>query len=66
MLLLSGENTRFCPIPFRTHYSHIILVNSISIGRDCVYFDTDSKAHEPKYCLVVIIYLLSEKDILET
>jgi len=66
VLLPSGENTRCCPKPFRTYYSHIILAYSNSIGRDYVYFDTNSKVHEPKYCLVVIMYLLSEKDILET
>ncbi len=38
----------------------------ISIGRDCVYFDTSSKVYEPKYCIVVIMYLLSEREILET
>ena len=66
VLLPSGENTRCDPIPLRTHYSHIILAYSISIGDDCVYFDANSKVHEPEYCSVVINVQLSEADILET
>jgi len=44
----------------------IILSYSISIGRDCMYIDINSKVHEPKYGLVVIMYLLSDKGLLET